>query len=459
MISVSIQIDEDSDLPLHEQISEAMARCIRAGAARGARLPSVRGLAARIKVSPATVAFAYRTLVARHLVEASPRSGYVVAARFDNSDGKGPLSLEKIEPNLRRLPTAEFGAVLAEIAETDPSSGGYEDYRGNRRLRERLADLDTEAGFSADPDMNIIVTAGAQQAIALCARILGSGRRVAMEDPTYLGARIAFARAGAEIVPVPAGRDGPDLAALEKAADSVDLFYACPTYANPTGRSWSVEVRERVAALAAKKGLVVIEDDFLGDLDYLGERLPRLKALAPEAGIIHVRTFSKCLLPSLRIAGVTADPRTVDLLQKEKTWSDVAGSALLQRALATFLERGGYRAYLERVRPFYRKLREALRKELGRGGAGIVYGDPPAGLCLFSTLPEGVDGSRFVEECRRLGVTVSPGRDYHLDPADGASSFRIGFGGLEPEDAPLLARTLERACERAAIGSERVSIV
>ena len=459
MFSVPIQLDEESGDPLHEQIFRAFEKAILAGNGRGAKLPSVRGLAARLSVSPSTVTAAYRVLVARHLVEAAPRSGYVVASGSRGRDPELPLFLDKIEPNLRWHPVADFGRLAAEIAETDLSSGGYEEYRGNRRLREQLACLGKEAGFAADPELNVLVTAGAQQAIALSAGIFGPGARVAIEDPTYPGARIAFQRAGCTITAVPSGKEGPDLAALEKISASIDVLYCCPTYGNPQGYSWSVKTRERVAALAKRKGFVVIEDDFLGDLDYLDERLPRLKALAPQAKIIHIRTFSKCLLPALRIAGVTADPKTIDLLLKQKIWSDITGSALLQRSLAAFLERGLYREHLVRARPFYQKLREAFRAELAAGWDGPVFGDPPAGLCFLGRLPAGVDGTRFVSECRALGIVPTAGREYFLSPERGSSFFRIGFGGLEPEDAPRVAKILRFAFERSSLGPEGSSPV
>lgn len=459
MISVSIQLDKQSGLPLHEQISASLKRAIKAGALQGKRLPSVRGLAQRLAVSPSTVAAAYRTLVAGHLVEAAPRSAFLVAADVTPRAGDGVLSLDKIQPHLRHHPVAEFGRLVAEVAGRDESAGGYEDYRGHGRLRELLADLNREAGFPADPQLELLVTAGAQQAIALMARLAGPGARIAVEDPTYPGAHVAFQRAGAVLTAIPAGSEGPDLKVLEKVAGSLDLMYCCPTYGNPSGRSWSVKTRERVAALAARKGFVILEDDYLGDLDYLDEKLPRLKALAPGAKIVHIRTFSKCLLPALRIAGVTADPRTIDLLLKEKMGGDITGSALLQRALALFLERGSYRDHLARVRPFYRSVREALRRELAAGVTNIRYGDPPGGLCLLGELPTDVDGVRFAEECRSLGAAIAPGKDYFIKPADGASSFRICFGSIEPEDAPAVARILARAGERAALGTEGTSLV
>jgi DNA-binding transcriptional MocR family regulator len=459
MFSVSIQLNKNAGNPLHEQISDALEKAIKDGTARGTRLPSVRGLARRLKVSPSTVTAAYRTLVDKHLAEAAPRSAFVVAADTKARKAPGLLSMDKIQPNLKHHPVAEFGRLIAEVAGRDESAGGYEDYRGWRRLRELLAAMNAEEGIAADPDMDIFITAGCQQAIALVAQIMGPGAKVAIEDPTYPGAQLAFQQAGASLVAIPAGDDGPDLTALEKAAGSIDLFYTVPTYGNPTGHSWGIKTRERIADLAARKGFTIFEDDYLGDLDYLDQKLPRLKALAPKAKIIHVRTFSKCLLPALRIAGVTADPRTIDLLLKKRLAADITGSPFLQRALALFIERGAYSDHLARVRPFYQSVREALRLELGKEEAPIRYGDPPGGLSLLAELPKGLDAVRFAAECERLGVAIAPARDYFLDPRQGASRFRMCFGGIEPEDAPIIAKALARACERTALVEESAQLV
>jgi len=182
MLSVSLQIDKDSSRPLHLQVSDAMEKAIADGAFRGSKLPSVRGLAQRLKISPATVTAAYRTLVSRRLVEASPRSGFVVSAESQALKTPEVFALDKLQPNLRMHPVAEFGRLIAEVAAREIDSGGYEDFRGNKKLRERLAELGEESGVAADPSMEIFITEGCQQALALTAQIMGPGAKVAIAN-------------------------------------------------------------------------------------------------------------------------------------------------------------------------------------------------------------------------------------------------------------------------------------
>ena len=464
MFSVSVQIDKDSAIPVRTQIASAYAGAIRAGQLpSGASLPSVRGLSARLGVSPATVVAAYRELCDSGLANSSPRSAFRVAGTIRSAE-KTVFQLNRIEPDLRLHPVAEFAKLLAEVAVGDYSIGGYEDYRGHLGLREAIADLDREVGIESDPSNGLLITSGAQQAISLIARSLEPGAAVACEDPCYPGARMAFAGAGATIVPIRMNDDGPDpesLAAIARPG-TVAAFYCCPTYGNPSGRSWSEETRLRVLEAASTGGFLLVEDDYLGDLDYLDEAPTRLAVLArrfPKVRIVHIRTFSKCLLPALRIAGVSGDPALVTRLVSLKLADDLGCSAYLQRTLARFIRLGLYHDHLERVRPQYRLRREHLRKALAGIKHGIEFDDPPAGLCLLGQLAESIDMGRFSAECAKRDVLISPGSDYWLHGADGAQRFRIGFGSLSPEEIPIIATVMEQAVAAAGNSSGGFSIL
>lgn len=460
MISVSIQIDHTGAIPVRAQISGAYAQAIRDGLLRpGAALPSVRGLSARLGVSPATVVAAYRELCTLGLVTASPRSAFRVAGSNPApAQMRKEFQLNRIEPDLRIHPVAEFARLLAETAAADCSIGGYEEYRGHLPLREAIADLDREIGIPAEPGAGMLVTSGAQQALTLLGRTFEPGTAVAVEEPCYPGARMAFANAGARLIPVRMTDDGPAPESLRAIAKpgAVAAFYCCPTYCNPTGRTWSETARLRVLEAASDGGFLLVEDDYLGDLDYLDEAPPRLAALAPrfpKARVVRIRTFSKTLLPALRIAGIGGDPALIARLLALKVADDLGCSAFLQRALARFIRQGHYHHHLERVRPRYRQTREALRAALGGIARPVTFDDPPAGVCLLGRLGEGIDPGRFVAECAKNGVLVSPGSDYWLRAEDGARRFRIGFGSLAPGEAPVVAAAIERAAD-ASLGFE-----
>ena len=471
MGSVSIQVNHKSSTPIRTQIAEAYAQSIKEGKLKpGTRLPSIRALAARLKVSPATVVAAYRELSAGGFAFSSPRSAFCVAGNQSGSAGiRAQLPLGRIEPDLRIHPVEEFMKILAPLAVEDLSIGGYEDYRGFAGLRDLLADMDRRDGILSEPGNGMIITSGAQQAIALAARSLGAGARVAVEDPCYPGARVAFRNAGCELVPVSTTNDGPDPDALKRIAapGSVAAFYCCPTYGNPRGWTWSAESRLRVLEAAKTGGFAILEDDFLGDLDYLGEKPKRLASLAAHftgVRVIRIRTFSKCLLPALRLAEVSGECDFIAKMLAQKVSDDIGSSAIMQRGLARFIADGRYDAHLVRVRPRYRAAREALRSAFTDRsiiGGDLRFDDPPAGLCLLGYLPKGVELKRFADECAKDGVSIGLGNEYWLDgwtgrSADrvadstaGCDSFRIGFGSLSPEEVFRAATVLRNAAARA----------
>jgi DNA-binding transcriptional MocR family regulator len=453
MASVLIQIEHGSDIPVKTQIFSAYADAIRAGKLKPeSHLPSIRALAGRLGVSPATVVAAYRDLAEAGLARASPRSGFSVVPSGAVASGKrASFPLNRLEPDLRIHPVAEIGALMAEISRNDPSAGGYEDYRGNPSLLETLADLDRGIGIPSEPGEGMLVTAGAQQALSIIARTLGAGARVAAEDPCYPGARLAFSLAGAEIVPVPMAEGLTEESLREISVPGrVDAFYCCPTYGNPSGRSWGLDERVRALEAAARGGFLIIEDDYLGDLDYLGENLPRLAALAgdfPGVRVVRVRTFSKTLLPALRIAGVAGPAACIGKMLSRKICDDIGCSAYAQRALARYIADGAYDGHLARVRPRYRAVRESVRIETSkRPHDGLSYDDPPGGLCLLARLPDGIDPVRFLPECAAAGVPVSPGLDYWMRKPERGEYVRLCFGSLSPEEVPSAISALDRAC-------------
>lgn len=466
MISVLAQIDHGASIPVRAQIAGAYAEAIRDGRLTpGTALPSVRALSGRLGVSPATVVAAYRELCSRGLAAASPRSGFrVVGIKPGHATERKDFQLNRIEPDLRIHPVAEFASLIFELASTDSSIGGYEEYLGHLGLRQAITDLDREIGIESEPANGMLITSGAQQALSLIARALEPGAAVAVEDPCYPGVRMAFAGAGARLTPIRMTDDGPDPESLRSIASpgAITAFYCCPTYCNPTGRSWSEAARRSVMEAASTGGFMLIEDDYLGDLDYLGEAPTRLAALAPDypnARVVRIRTFSKCLLPALRLASVTGEASLITRLLSLKVADDLGCSAFLQRALARFIRQGSYHRHLERVRPRYRATREALRSALTGMQGPVSFDDPPGGLCLLGGVASDIDPNRFVVECAKGGVLISPGVDYWHSPTDGTNRFRIGFGSLSPEEIPLVISAIEQAAARSGVFSGGHSIL
>jgi DNA-binding transcriptional MocR family regulator len=276
-----------------------------------------------------------------------------------------------------------------------------------------------------------------------------------VEATTYAGAIDLFTLAGARLIPVPMDAEGPDPGALERLVrPEVKGLYLMPNAHNPTGRTLSADRRRALVAWSRASGVPIIEDDYAAGivLDET-ENPPHLRAL--DGDVIHVSTFSKRLAPALRIGYVVAPMALRPVLMGMKRVVDLGTSAVMQHALAEFMERGYLRAHSSRMRQVYRAQRdtlsEALRKHLPES---LVWHLPTCGVVLWVKLPNGLDPERVSEEAQRLGVLVSPSPQFAVG-ARPEPAIRLIFSA-EPEERLIEgARRLGKAVRQ--VSSEQAS--
>lgn len=482
----TIRIDHDSEAPLYLKLADALRRAIRSGeAAAGERLPSVRRLSDAAAVNPATAVAAYRILEKEGWVAARAGSGVYVRDDIPSGGGIGPLDAasrpgEGIQafadealselaagrvlvpdgvldlaagaPSPSLFPAMEFKALVDEVLDRDGGwAFGYQESAGWAPFREALASYLRDAhGVDAELD-DIRVVSGAQQGIDLAAKALLGPRDVAVvEAPTYRGALAVFWSRGASTLPVRVDRDGMDLAALERALRdrSPRLVYAIPRYQNPTTISWSEERMRELLLLAQRYDFYVLEDDLLSDLSYGDRSAPTcLKAIDDHDRVIYVRSFSKVLMPGLRL-GVLVSPRRLrERFEAAKRATDIATDGLVQRALELYLRRGMHAGRLDFLRGHYGKVYDAAKTavEASLLPLGASFDPPGGGLHLWLRLPEGVTGSALRAATLARGAALVPEAVYggagNLADGGGAARqaadahVRLSFASLSAEDA------------------------
>jgi DNA-binding transcriptional MocR family regulator len=205
-----------------------------------------------------------------------------------------------------------------------------------------------------------------------------------------------------------------------------------PTGHNPSGRTMSAERRRALVAWSRAAAIPIIEDDFAAGL-YLEDREdpPHLRALDGE--VIHVSTFSKRLIPSLRLGYVVTPPALRPSLRSMKRVCDLASSAILQNALAEFMERGYLRAHTIRTTREYRARRDALAGTLRRSLPDeVTWRLPTHGIVMWLSLPTTLDPDAVYEEALRQGVLVSPSTMWSVD-RHASPGLRLAFCA-EPEN-------------------------
>ncbi|TMA77138.1 MAG: PLP-dependent aminotransferase family protein [Deltaproteobacteria bacterium] len=322
---------------LYERVSGKIEEALRVGALRpGDRLPSVRGLSERERVSVSTVLQAYLTLEARGLIEARPQSGHYVRRQralppeppaTRPSAGATPVTVSALvakvvesardpdlvplgcnQPDPELFPWGKLGRIAAGIAR-EGRGFTYELPPGARSLRRQLARRSLEWGCALSPD-DFIVTSGAMEAVQLS--LLAVARRgdaIAIESPAFFGSLQLIEALGLRAVEIPScPREGMDLDALARVLKTrrIAAVLAVTNFSNPLGCVMPDENKERLVTLLAGRGVPLIEDDLYGDV-YFGSSRPRAAKSFDQRGLVlHCGSFSKTLAPGWRVGWVAA---------------------------------------------------------------------------------------------------------------------------------------------------------
>jgi DNA-binding transcriptional MocR family regulator len=220
------------------------------------------------------------------------------------------------------------------------------DAQGYPPLREAIAKRLQARGLDVEAD-EVVITTGSQQSLDIVARSLAV-KRIAVESPLYAYAKLLFETLGHELVGLHLDPfSGIDLAAWDRAlATKPSLAYLIPSFHNPTGYSYTSAELRGVLELCAKHGVAILEDDWGSDMLSDGEYRPMLRMLGGK-DVLYVNSFTKKLLPSLRVGFVAAAPSLVPTLVAMKRLSTLGNAWLTEAIVAEFLDRGYYDTHLQ----------------------------------------------------------------------------------------------------------------
>jgi DNA-binding transcriptional MocR family regulator len=296
-------------------------------------------------------------------------------------------------------------------------------------FRETLSELAAERGIASSPE-NILVLAGSQQGLDLIARaMIEPGTPVVVESPSYLGALDLFRAAGARLLNVSIDEEGMRVDILERLLDRhrPQLIYTLPTFQNPSGRVMSVQRRQALLSLAEQYQVPILEDDPYGELYYRDPPPPPVKSLDRRGYVIYLSTFSKILLPGIRIGWLVAPRPVVDRLASIKQHADLNSNTPAQWALVEFIRRGWLGEHLAMLRRTYplrlATMLSALRKYVP---GGMRWNEPAGGLHLWCHLEGGLRTRGLLTEAARRRVAFVAGEAFHGD-GSGENTLRLCF--------------------------------
>ncbi len=454
------------------QIYQQIRAAILDGRLRpGQSLPSSRDLATRLAVARNTVIAAYDRLVAEGFVTTRPGVGTMVSEHIavpvpDDHGGPGelkppdepgvplwprpiwaahadPPDLSADEPDFdfrtgmpdaRQFPYPTWRALLArQLRPSAMRLGVYADPAGHPGLRAAIArhiGVSRAVPTSAD---RVLVTNGTQQALDLVSRVLlAPGDVVAMEDPGYPPAWRVFHSAGANVVDVPVDADGLVVDALPRRAR---LVYVSPSHQFPVGMRMSLPRRLSLLAWARASGAVIVEDDYDSEFRYTGRPIEPLRALDRTGQVVYIGSFSKTMLPTLRLGFCVSPESLFPALRRAKYVLDWHTALPMQAALAEFIDRGLLARHIRRMRGVYQARRDLITTCLDRDFADrLTIVSSLAGLHLTGWLRSGTARSGDAEESRAIarraadaGVAVQTLADFSRSGTPPAG-LMIGYG-------------------------------
>lgn len=283
---------------------------------------------------------------------------------------------------------------------------------------------------------DVLITQGGQQGLDLTAKLyVDRGDVVVTERPTFLGALIAFDPYEPDYRSVPMDEEGMDTDALEqvlRSTDRVKLIYTVPDFQNPTGRTMSLARRRRLVELAEEHDVVILEDTPYRELRYEGERVPTIKSLDPGGRVVHLGSFSKILVPGLRLGWALAAPEVREKLSLLKLAADTQNSTLNMRAAAAYLAAYDIDAHVRSMLPTYRHKRDLMLASLEEHlPVGVTWTRAEGGLFTWVTFPEGLDVAAFQRDVLvpRSGVIVVPGAPFFAEHPE-AHHARMSYSGV-----------------------------
>ncbi|WP_018388259.1 PLP-dependent aminotransferase family protein [Ancylobacter sp. FA202] len=465
--ALGLNLERRPDSPLYRQIYEGLAAEIVGGTIKpGQRLPSTRDLAQSLGVSRNTIMLAFEQLAAEGYLEGLSGSGTYVSreppaevivpaaprinpairaagsldrsaelgvaieepedlpAAFGGALAHAPQTLRHMRrpvpfrsnfPALDAFPVPLWAKLAADLyrqldADTANHLMGEGDPQGYAPLRAAIArHVASGRGIDCSAD-NIIIFAGAQQAIDLACRLLLMPEdEVICEDPGYDGIYASTIATGATPVPVAVDADGLDVDRALAGAPHARMVYVSPSKQFPLGMSLSLARRQALVDWAQRTGGWIIEDDYDSEFRYAGRPLPSLYALDRGRHVLYLGTFSKTLFPALRLGFAIVPGPLVEAFVSARTVVGRYSPILEQVLVARFMLEGHFASHVRKMRKLYAQRQAHLLARVGsRLGAFMTAQPTDTGMEIVARLAPGLSARTLARAAARVGLEIMP---------------------------------------------------
>lgn len=463
MLEFPVILDRESNKPLYLQLYEHIKAEIVSGKLdENRKLPSTRKLSTSLGVSRTTVESAYSQLIAEGYITSFPQKGMYPAKlkspflkessttpkTVENAVGKpAPPAVKEIKfipgrVSYGHFPTKEWMRLTNSIFKSEPKFIHYAARQGETALRSEIAKyLYYARGVQCSPEQ-IVIGSGILYLLQLLVQVV-EGKDVAVENPGSDGVRDLFINNGFEIYPVAVGNEGLSIASLRKT--KTRLVFTTPSHQFPLGVIMPIDKRMELIEWAAANNGFIIEDDYDSEFKYDSQPIPALASLSKDH-VIYMGTFSKSLLPTIRVSYMVLPERLVPIYNQKFSLYEQTSSVIHQLTLAEFMKSGAYERHLKKMRKVYRNRRQilahAIKKHLGNAAA--IHGEE-AGLHLLLEVHLGFSESELIERAIKKGTHVYAASPLWAGDVPDNPFLLLGYGNVADEDLESGVKRLAEA--------------
>lgn len=436
MLNDFIIIDKSDRTPLYRQIYLSIRKSVENGSLKkGTKMPSIRRLSEDLAVSKTTITAAYEQLCVEGYIRNVPQSGYYVEAEFNirpkayeneasfeseqNRFYEYDFSGKSIDEKIINI--SEWRKCVKDVLNQNYLLTSYGDEQGEPDLRKALQKYSLGTRSVNTVTENIIVGAGTQPLLYLLCAVLGQNKRVAMAGSSYIQSELVFRSFGYDITYFKSDKFGVTVNSLNEIMP--DIILINPNFTNESSTNMPINRRLEIIEWAKKNGAVIIEDDYNGELRYSTHPVPCVQNYGIE-NTVYLGSFSKVLLPSVRISYMVLPDSLMSRYIKIKSSTNQTASKAEQLALAKYIETGKIDAHLRKARRIYleksRIMLENIKKHFG-DSVRVLFNETSLHISLFTD--RNIDRANADQMLKRSSVGIMP-----YKTSD--NEFRLSFSGI-----------------------------
>lgn len=408
----------------------------------GSKLPSIREISQNLDISTSTIIRAYKELEENHIIYSVPKSGYYIVKSKNSLREKRsekPINFFSTTPDTEVIPYLEFKHCINQAIDTyrEAMFSYSSSPQGLKSLRKVLVKHMQNDHIFTSVD-NIFITSGAQQALDLLVKIPfpNGNKNILVEQPTYYGMLNSLKLHNVNTMGIKRDINGIDFNELETIFrnGNIKFFYTMPRFQNPTGFSYSTDQKKRILNLAEKYNVYIVEDDYLSELE-TNTKCDPLYCFDNSSKVIYIKSYSKTLLPGLRVAAVILPKLLSNVFLEYKKYCDKSTSILSQGTLEVFISSGMFQKYKKKIKLLYENKMDRFNKVYNKLRLEEVnFFIPHTGFFIYVELPERCSAQKLITSLQVRNVSVASCENMFLQDFKQKNVFRISSSSAELEE-------------------------